>query len=147
MSESKLFKKMEKASDKWGESNDCSVKAVALCAAVNYETAHGKCALRGRSYRKGLKLHPIRMAINDLGFVTKKVDDNHKMSSVGWRKKYGSSMTIGAMQRAGIIPKRGVYLVSTTSHVLCVRAGQIHDWTSGRRHRILGVYHVRRKKQ
>ena len=54
MSESKLFKKMSKASDKWGESNDCTVKAVAIATGVNYETAHGKCALRGRSYRKGL---------------------------------------------------------------------------------------------
>jgi hypothetical protein len=147
MSESKLFKKMSKASDKWGESNDCTVKAVAIATGVNYETAHGKCALRGRSYRKGLSESKMRWAMKDLDFVTEVVEGNHKMSPTLWRQKYNSSMTIGSMQRAGIIPKRGVYIVFTRSHVLCVRAGQIHDWTSGRRHRVTSVYHVRRKKQ
>ena len=147
MSESKLFKKMSKSSNKWGETNDCSVKAVAIATGVNYETAHGKCALRGRSYRKGLSAGAIGHAVRDLGFVVDKVESKHKMSPTLWRQKYSSSMTIGAMQRAGIIPKRGVYLVFTRSHVLCVRAGQIHDWTDGRRHRITSVYHVRRKKQ
>ena len=146
MSESKLFKKMSKASDKWGEMNACSVVAVAIATGVNYETAHGKCALRGRSYRKGLCESRMLRAMKDLDFVTEPVEGNHKMSPTLWRKKFGSSMTIGAMQRAGIIPKRGVYIVFTRSHVLCVRAGQIHDWTSGRRHRVTSVYHVRRKK-
>ncbi len=27
------------------------------------------------------------------------------------------------------LPSRGIFLVETASHVLCVRAGQIHDWT------------------
>ena len=146
MSESKLFKKMSKASNKWGESNDCTVKAVAIATGVNYETAHGKCALRGRSYRKGLCESRMLRAVKDLDFVTEPVKNNHKMSPTLWRQKYSSSMTIGAMQRAGVIPKRGVYLVFTRSHVLCGRAGQIHDWTSGRRHRITSVYHVRRNK-
>ena len=146
MSESKLFKKMSKSSNKWGETNDCSVKAVAIATGVNYETAHGKCALRGRSYRKGLSESRMLRAVKDLDFVTEPVKNNHKMSPTLWRQKYSSSMTIGAMQRAGVIPKRGVYIVFTRSHVLCVRAGQIHDWTDGRRHRITSVYHVRRKK-
>ena len=146
MSESKLFKKMSKSSNKWGETNDCSVKAVAIATGVNYETAHGKCALRGRSYRKGLSESRMLRAVKDLDFVTEPVKNNHKMSPTLWSQKYSSSMTIGAMQRAGVIPKRGVYLVFTRSHVLCVRAGQIHDWTDGRRHRITSVYQVKRNK-
>ena len=40
------------------------------------------------------------------------------------------------------LPKRGVFLIETRSHVLCVRAGQVHDWTDGRRHRITEVHRI-----
>ena len=44
--------------------------------------------------------------------------------------------TIGALTREGVIPSRGVFIVETSRHVLGIRAGQVHDWTDGRRHRI-----------
>lgn len=152
---SDLFQKMERRSNRWRERNDCTVKALAIATGKTYEQAHGALALRGRNYRKGTTMSTVFRALDDLGFTQKEIyrrdfaDRDHlyppdkerakKMRRTRWAK----GRTMKSIQPH--LPQRGVFLISTSSHVLCVRAGEVHDWTTNRKHRITHVHHITKK--
>ena len=149
-----LFRKMERRSDRWRERNDCTVKALAIATGKTYEQAHGALALRGRNFRKGTTMSAMFLAASDLGFTKKEIYCRHfserdhlfapdkerakKMRRTRWAK----GKTIKSIKP--YLPKRGAFLIQTSTHVLCVRAGEVHDWTSDRRHRIVKVHQISR---
>jgi len=167
----KLFEKVKKRSIKWGESNDCTVKALAIATDIPYEQAHGLLALRGRCYRKGTSMSNIFDAMKSIGWtattiVDKPMVERHErwtgiggMKMANYYMKESDTRLIQKMQKqklfnaktiktlADYIPSRGIFLVETASHVLCVRAGKIHDWTKNRRHRITQIHRISRIKQ
>jgi len=155
----KQWRRVCARSKKWRENNDCTVKALAIATNSTYEKAHGALALRGRSFRKGISMHEVWKALGDLGFKAETVFkrseielsdkgflfDGHHDDRIEKVKKYRRSRwakgkTIKSV--AGYLPQRGVFLIETRAHVLCVRAGQVHDWTDGRRHRITQVHRI-----
>ena len=125
----KRFQQLCKRSNHWRETNDCTVKALAIVTGWTYERAHGELALRGRNHGKGTSMSNIWAALNQNGFTAERLPDHHPMMKENIK-------TIGALTREGVIPSRGVFIVETSRHVLGIRAGQVHDWTDGRRHRI-----------
>ena len=161
----KEYTRVSKRSAKWRESNDCTVKALAIATKSTYEKAHGALALRGRSFGKGVHMNEVWKALGDLGFEAETVFNRFDieraerwpaaeypgMSGVEkeankWRRsRWAKAKTIKSV--AGYLPQRGVFLIETSAHVLCVRAGQVHDWTDGRRHRITKVHRIIRRKQ
>jgi len=157
----KEYTRVSKRSAKWGEENDCTVKALAIATNSAYEKAHGALALRGRSFRKGISMNAVWKALDDLGFDAKTVFNRREVEwdDEGWSWKEGSKERAKKYRRsrwakgktiksvAGHLPQRGVFLIQTSAHVLCVRAGQVHDWTDGRRHRITEVHRIIRREQ
>lgn len=147
-------------SNRWGEENDCTVKALAIATNSTYEKAHGALALRGRSYRKGTSMGRIFSTLKDWGYTVKTeykksdIDRIQRWKEFGWslddsdietmkdfkRSRWSKGKTIKSI--VPHLPSRGVFLIETSSHVLCVRAGQVHDWTDGRRHRITHVHRI-----
>jgi len=149
---SDLYRKMKARSDRWRERNDCTVKALAIATGKTYEEAHGAMALRGRNFRKGTTMSTVFLALSDLGFTKKEVFCRH-FSERDHRyppdqekaKKYRRSRWAKGKTMKSIsphLPKRGAFLIETSTHLLCVRAGEVHDWTSDRRHRIVKVHHI-----
>ncbi|MAL00694.1 MAG: hypothetical protein CL536_00860 [Alcaligenaceae bacterium] len=151
---SDLFRKMERRSNKWNERNDCTVKALAIATGKTYEQAHGALALRGRNFRKGTTMSAVWKAARDLGFTEKEIycryfserdhlfaPDKERAKKMR-RSRWAKGKTIKSIKP--YLPKRGAFLISTSTHVLCVRAGEVHDWTSDRRHRIVKVHHITR---
>jgi len=151
---SDLYEKMNRRSDRWRECNDCTVKALAIATGKTYEQAHGALALRGRNFRKGTTMSTVWLAASDLGFTKKEVfcryfserdhlypPDKEKAAKYR-RSRWAKGKTIKAIKPH--LPKRGAYLIQTSTHILCVRAGEVHDWTSDRRHRIVKVHHITR---
>tara|TARA_E500000305_G_C3934652_1_gene194455 strand:+ start:151 stop:639 length:489 start_codon:yes stop_codon:yes gene_type:complete len=156
---SKLYQKINKRSDKWRESNDCTVKALAIATGKTYEQAHGALALRGRNHRKGVSMFTFWDALADLGFTKKetyrhsavqkaeniyyqKCEETQEIAKKMRRTRWAKGRTMKSIEPH--LPKRGVYIIQTSRHVLCVRAGQIHDWTTNRKHRITHVHHITR---
>jgi len=149
-------------SDKWGEENDCTVKALAIATNSTYEKAHGALALRGRSYRKGTSMGRVFDTLKDWGYTVKTeynrfdierserwkdedmtnsfITDIHEKANKWRRSRWAKARTIKSITKH--LPKRGVFLIETSRHVLCVRAGEVHDWTDGRRHRITDVHRI-----
>ncbi len=159
----KLFQKVLKRSRKWGESNDCTVKALAIATDIPYEQAHGLLALRGRSYQKGTEMSNVWSAMRELGWekttiVDRPMVERHerwsqmdfKMTTCDAVKKMRKHKLFNAKTIKSLkdyLPSRGIFLVETSSHVLCVRAGAIHDWTTNRQHRIKQIHRISRIKQ
>jgi hypothetical protein len=147
-------------SKKWREENDCTVKALAIATNSTYEKAHGALALRGRNYRKGLPMEKVFSALHEWGYTVKTeykksdIDRAERWEEYGWdipeelgekvkkmtRSRWSKGKTIRSITPH--LPSRGVFLIETRAHVLCVRAGQVHDWTDGRRHRITHVHRI-----
>lgn len=149
-----LFRKMEARSNLWRERNDCTVKALAIATGKTYEQAHGAMALRGRNFRKGATMSVVFLALSDLGFTKKEVFNRNladaerdyisaadKEKAAKYRRsRWAKGKTIKAIKPH--LPKRGAFLIETRTHLLCVRAGEVHDWTSDRRHRIIKVHQI-----
>ena len=151
--ESALFRKMNTRSKHWGESNDCTVKATAIACGITYEEAHGALALRGRNYRKGVTPGKYHAAIKSFGFKLERLPhikdfpnpEDGRYGKINAKLKHPLSKvkTVGKLKDA--LPKRGIFLVGTNSHVFCARAGKMHDWTaSTRRQRITSIYRIER---
>ena len=156
----KQWRRVCARSDKWGETNDCTVKALAIATNSTYEKAHGALALRGRSYRKGTSMGKVFKTLKDWGYTVKteykksEIERIQRWEEYGWnihdsdielmkdfkRSRWSKGKTIKSI--VPHLPSRGVFLIETRSHVLCVRAGQVHDWTDGRRHRITEVHRI-----
>ena len=149
---SDLYQKMNRRSDKWSERSDCTVKALAIATGKTYEQAHGALALRGRNFRKGTTMNTVFKALSDLGFTEKEVFCRHfserdhffapdKEKAAKYRRsRWAKGKTMKSIKPH--LPQRGVYLIETSTHLLCVRAGEIHDWTNNRQHRIVKVHHI-----
>ena len=134
------FSKLSNETARMGETNDCSVKAVAVVTGLSYAEAHALCRQFGRRNRKGMFPIQYHAAIKSLGFTIEKLIAGNANGSTSHRlMKCKTIVTLGRN-----LPKRGVFLVRVRGHVLAARAGKIHDWTEGRRHRIEAIYRVSR---
>jgi len=120
------IKKLQKESDKLGETNDCAVTAVAAVSNLPYEYVHRVFASCGRKRRKGTPFEVTQEVLKKLNIWT----DRHRFEA----------QTITTMGRE--LPKKGRFLVRIRRHILAVVDGEVLDWTEGRRHRIRQAYKV-----
>jgi len=156
----KEWERVSKAAKKWGETKDCTVRALAIATKSTYEKAHGALALRGRNYRKGVAMTKVFAALHEWGYTVKTeyrksdIDRIQRFKDYGWslddsdtekmkafkRSRWAKGKTIKSITPH--LPSRGVFLIETRAHVLCVRGGEVHDWTDGRQHRITHVHRI-----
>lgn len=122
--ETMSFESLEGLSNKYGESNDCVVKALSLVTGQSYERSHNHCRLNGRYSHKGTN---GRLMLKKAG--VKLVQIIHRPLIHG--------KTV--MNLRGLDPTKK-YVVFTAGHVLAVIGGQVKDWTEGRQHRIKFIY-------
>lgn len=124
-----LFSMLHADSKSVGETNDCAVKAVALATGRPYREVLRKMRAYGRRPRRGT---PMR--------ITKRVLEDYGYTMVLQTERFPQARTPITVART--MPKRGVYLVRTSRHIFCYRAGKVHDWTEGRRHRVTQIWKI-----
>ena len=124
------YKDCDAVSDRFGESGDCTVKALAIAGQMPYKKAHAHLAKHGRKPRKGMTLEPLKQAYIDAGLMLTPVRTQAK--------------TINQFEQ--MADKTKVYLVLTRGHIVAVRHGVVQDWTKGRRHQPKLVWVVTRKQ-
>ena len=151
------------------ETNDCTVRACAVAAQIEYPVMHEYLKACGRKHRRGMRGHAYRKALAELGFDLIQLQGpvyeykhtvvdgcwkyNCRTGTEHWvndhfrttrRAVKGSgidyqSLTVTRLQRE---LTSGTYLVNTDGHVLALVDGVVHDYTDGRRHRIESVWRV-----
>lgn len=114
------------------EKNDCTVKAFAAAANIDYPQAHRILASRGRKVGYGFNTLIVLEEIQKLG---KNVKDVTSLV-------ISHTKTVRAFGQRGY---RGTYVIRTQGHVLCSKNGIVQDWTVGRCHRILNVWRIDEK--
>ena len=116
---------VKKSSRVMKETNDCAVRAVSIATGRPYRTVHKHFCANGRKRRKATPFHVTLNTLNDLGFTLRYFKTKAK--------------TVRSLEKD---PPPGVYLIRVRNHMLCLRDGKVHDWTSGRLHRIIFMYKV-----
>lgn len=123
---------IEKYSDDYMETNDCTVRALAVALGGNYDKAHRVMSEKGRKPRGGAHNQIWKAAFLECGFELDRVKANF------------DSKTILSLERELREKRdRNMYLISVRGHVAMWDGFATIDWAAGRRHRIREVYHVR----
>lgn len=125
---------------------DCAVKTVAVACDVPYATAHATLKALGRKDRARTPLHMVLQAAQQLGVKLTRVYASEMLQRYPGRHKTIANVTTHHPQRFPEVWAQGTYimLVSGGSHVLCVKDGQVHDWTAGRSRQCCGLWLVER---
>ena len=134
-----------------GESNDCSVKAVAIITGRPYAEVHAVFAACGRRARRGTPRDVSRAALVALGVRIRKwslADFRAVMATYPARsagKPARNWVTTHHWRRfpESWAPYRGKKLiVLTSSHMLAVVDGQVRDWSVNRALRVNEIWEV-----
>jgi hypothetical protein len=120
------FEYCQEESIDMGETNDCTVKALAIAGNIAYKKAHDYMRQAGRKMRRGLRTPSIEKGFNLAGFKLKRVGHTGK--------------TVTTITQDCAKSKR--YVAITARHILAITNGQVQDWTDGRRHRIETLFEV-----
>ena len=143
------LKKVEEASHKMDEDNDCTVKAIALAAGVSYEASHKACALQGRKKGHGIPYFSILRALEDVGgkVSIQLRQHEHRVGGVDnlyvntcknksldtisrLAKKVGAKrLTFNKLPEVVKIDRN--YIVMNHGHAAAVVGGKIIDWSAG----------------
>ena len=126
--QTKKYRALDAISNSMGESNDCSVKAVAMFCNVRYTVAHAALAAEGRKKGKGSTPARIKAAVDKL---TGKTHDY--IFPLDKKQKYlGYANALGCDAKTPITfarksPVKGGQLVIVRGHIIYTKNGVIHD--------------------
>jgi len=126
-----------------GETNDCTVRALAAAGNVSYDEAHAALAKHGRPHRKGPKAEAFRPLPDDGWYVGCPAFQNAcKELGVGFEflphRDYSAKTMITAERDPAL--KSGNYVAYVRGHVAAIVDGTVIDWSQGRRHKIKTIW-------
>lgn len=138
-----------------GETNDCSVRAVAAACGVSYREAHTALAKCGRKRREGCYVQQIHDAVRMLGFEVVRmpmfmkdmahhlyVRHNYKVKNITTRQMTMFPNFFGEF--IGLNEVNGA-LCYTSGHVAAWADGHVHDFGASRALQVRSIYLVVKK--
>lgn len=140
---SEMFNMLNSEAYARNETNDCSVKAIALACNVSYSTAKEVLAKFGRKDRRGAYTHDILAAARALGFTVTPVDIKAIVNTYPEpHRSVLKGITTHHPRRFNKVWPKGNYLMFVPRHVAAVVDGQLHDWTINQAKRCTFLYKV-----
>ena len=130
-------------SRQYGETNDCTVKAVAITTGASYEDAHWALAEFGRKNGHGAQISQTVGALGLLGCTARRVRIGEIIDS--YPKPHCNvlkNITTHHPDRFASVWPAGAYLLFTAGHVAAVVDGENHDWTRGSAKRVEEMFIV-----
>lgn len=132
--ESKInYNSLVEKSNKYGERNDCAVKALAVVLNTSYEDSHLLNKNFGRKDGKGTSLIITLKALESRGF---------KFKEIGIGSNFKKNITVKKFEQYYIRKYKNPLLILTARHIAGVNRGKIHDHISGRNVRIKTIYEI-----
>jgi len=131
------FNSIQGHTDLFHEANDCTVKALAIAVNTSYEISHEAFHDAGRTPRKGTNDAMYKQAFKNLGYdlVEIQVPLMRRFSKKGMTVSLGTS-------KNNKVPRKGTYVVRTTSHLYVIRDGVAECPCDKKSYRIQNVYKV-----
>lgn len=143
---SELYAGMEARSKAMGETNDCAVIAVAIVTGTPYERVHEIMRSHGRRKKAGVSLGPILKTLRSLGYrapfrsqavdqaiVEMRTQKNYRVRNLTTRQLAMFPELFRDWERC---------LVNTSSHILAMTDGKIHDFSEARTFHVTSVMDV-----
>lgn len=138
-----IFSQLNSISYSEGETNDCSVKAVALVVGCTYAAAKAALAARGRKDRKGAYTSDILAAIRSFGKTTLCISSREIMSRYPEpHRSVLKNITTHHPRRFNKVWPKGAYLLFSKRHVSACINGELHDWAVNSAKRVVAIYEV-----
>lgn len=130
-------------SNKFRESNDCSVISTALACGIPYDEAHAMLAAAGRKDGKGLQTFAQLKAIQDAGFRYAEVHRRDFIEQYPKAHHVLKNVTTHHPERFNSVWADGSnYLLFSRGHVSAVVDGQLIDWAARRQLKVISIYRV-----
>lgn len=127
-----------------GETNDCTVVAIAAATGLPYLTCHNAMAKRGRKDKSGSSIIETLNAISDLGFVCERVDAYAIID--GYPAPHRDVLVSVTTHHPDRFPNhwpKGTFLMFTRGHALCIKDGVNMDHTRGTAKRAIAIFRVK----
>ena len=119
------------------ETNDCTVKAVAIACQMPYIKAHALMKEAGRKDGRGFNALKTNAVIEKQNFKVEIVQGRHGAQA----DKFPKAKTISSAVK--VLPKDKTYLIYSTGHVSVFRNGTLDDWAEETaRNRIIAIFEV-----
>ena len=125
-----LYRDCKAASYEKNESEDCTVRAIAITTGEGYDLAHYAMEEQGRKRGRGTSIANMKRVCDQLGY---------KMVRVERQTYAGRAKTIITAARWGW---KGAFIISTRGHVAGMVDGKVYDWADGTRKRINNIYRI-----
>lgn len=134
------------ASAEMNETNDCTVKALAVVTGKSYKKAHAALAKRGRKPRTGAYNHQFLGALEDLGYKAVNIDPRTIIETYpGAHGRVLKHVTTHHPERFPLQwSGQRRFLFGTSRHLTGVRDGEVIDWARGRAKRVTQLWEVRK---
>lgn len=141
---SREFESVALSSQRHGEHNDCSVKAVTILTGLPYATVHAAFKRAGRRDRSGTYTSTTMKAIELLGYRAVPIDLDLKRHLMAVRFNWPcKTLTVKQIEKFnGLWDNEGSVLVKTSGHMLAVENESVHDFTTGTKRRILDAWRI-----
>jgi hypothetical protein len=125
------------------ETDDCSVKAIAIVCDIPYEEALKVATVHGRKPRRGMKTGQITKAVESLGFKLEPVDSKDFIAKYPAPHNGLQNVTTHHPDRFQEVFADGhKYLFYTKGHILAVVNGANHDHTRGKKKFVKSIWRV-----
>lgn len=134
-----------------GETNDCAVKAVVIATGAPYAKVHEIMKRLGRADRKGTPMAITEATLKELGFRFRKWGFLKMQAQMrSYPGIHGSANGVKNMTTHH--PRRfreqwkqyddKIMLLHTPKHILCLRDGEVKDWSINRSLKLIGIYEI-----
>lgn len=138
---SESYIRIDEASRKFGETRDCSVKALAILTGASYAAAHAALKAAGRTDRQGAWSSDMKRAAATLGFSFERVNLQPIIQQYPERHQTLKSVTSYHPARFRRAWKdQPDMLMETSGHFLAFKGGKVHDWSASRALRVTWAY-------
>ena len=121
------YNSCDRVSNSIAETNDCTVKAIAIACNEPYKKVHAALKAAGRKPRKGVRSHVYQTVAKNLGYTLTPIKTDAK--------------TINQLPIQLNVNKR--YIAEVRAHALAIVHGAVEDWTAkGSKRRVTDVWEV-----
>lgn len=150
-----IYKNLRKQSIAKGESNDCSVVALAVVTGLSYKLCHKALSDAGRVPRRGVQYHKIISSLELLGFKLSNIIyfKNTRPFASGFQKELfdrypplyrPKNITTKHFK---MLPQvfshlKNPYLVFSNGHVSGFINGELHDWAANKSPRVTEMWEI-----
>ena len=131
--------RLRELSDLHEDKASCGVIALASATGLTYKKAFDIFASVGRKKKQGVSDAEISMAIRESGYFPSHYHTRPLMKEY----KYADTMTFNNAVK--VLSKKKTYMLVSHDHVATLRNGEVIDWTSGRKYKVVWVIELQTK--